>query len=114
MSELARPETGGQMNLSAESIPAWAREGALGHRALGFRAGDARGGGGATGQRDGGEGRSAMARLMTVQECAEALSVSQKTLRRLIGRGEIAAVRIGRSIRVKPSELERLRGMGDN
>jgi excisionase family DNA binding protein len=113
-SEPAHPEAAGQAGLSTHHVPAWAREGALSPHANGFRATDARGGAGATVQPVGARRSSAMARLMTVQECAETLNVAEKTIRRLIRRGEIAAVHIGRSIRVRPSELERLIGVGDN
>ncbi len=46
--------------------------------------------------------------LLTVQQTAELLNVSTKTVSRLIMRGELTALRIGRSVRVSPVELERL------
>jgi excisionase family DNA binding protein len=41
-------------------------------------------------------------------EAAEALGVSVATIYRLIGRGEIRAVKIGRAVRIHRDELERL------
>jgi excisionase family DNA binding protein len=46
--------------------------------------------------------------LMTVPETASRLRVSTKTVRRVIARGELHAVRIGRAIRIHPEEIERL------
>jgi excisionase family DNA binding protein len=48
---------------------------------------------------------SAFAALMTVAEAAAAFRVSTKTIRRLIARGELACVRIGRSIRLRQEDL---------
>jgi excisionase family DNA binding protein len=46
--------------------------------------------------------------LFTLAEAAEALSVHERTLSRLIRRGEIRAVRIGpRGVRVSVAELQR-------
>lgn len=47
--------------------------------------------------------------LLTVQEIAEALKVSEKTVRRLIKRGDLAAYRLGErgQLRVNEDELER-------
>jgi excisionase family DNA binding protein len=47
-------------------------------------------------------------RLVTVGETATILNVSAKTVRRLIERGELRSVRIGRSIRVRIGDIERL------
>jgi excisionase family DNA binding protein len=46
-------------------------------------------------------------RLLTVAETAAVLNVSVKTVRRRIELGQIAVVRIGRSVRVQLTELRR-------
>jgi excisionase family DNA binding protein len=46
--------------------------------------------------------------LVTVGEAATILHVSARTLRRLIGQGEIPVVRIGRSVRIRPKDIERI------
>jgi len=46
--------------------------------------------------------------LLTVAEVASRLRVSTKTIRRVIARGELHAVRIGRAVRIDPQEIERL------
>lgn len=48
-------------------------------------------------------------RLLTVQEVADTLKVSEKTVRRLIKRGDITAYKVGDrgQLRVKEAELER-------
>lgn len=43
--------------------------------------------------------------LLTVDQAAERLSVSSKTVRRLIERRELEHVRIGRAIRISPAAL---------
>lgn len=44
--------------------------------------------------------------LLTIQQSAELLSVSERTVRRVIQRGELPTVRmLGRIVRVKPSDL---------
>lgn len=48
-----------------------------------------------------------MQRLLTVQEVSEILSVSPSTVTRLIRGNALSRTWIGRSIRVKPEELER-------
>jgi excisionase family DNA binding protein len=40
-----------------------------------------------------------------VADAADALRISTKTVRRLIGRGELAASRVGRQLRVDPRDL---------
>lgn len=45
--------------------------------------------------------------LMTSREAATALAVSERTLWTLTNRGEIPAVRIGRSVRYDPHDLTR-------
>jgi excisionase family DNA binding protein len=44
-------------------------------------------------------------RLITVGEAATILHVSMRTIRRLIERGEFDAVRIGRSVRLRPANI---------
>jgi len=43
--------------------------------------------------------------LLTITNVAALLQVSTKTVRRLIDRGELDAIRIGRSIRIQPGAL---------
>jgi excisionase family DNA binding protein len=45
--------------------------------------------------------------LLTVEQTAEGAQVSQKTIRRRIDAGEIAAYRIGTRVRIDPAELKR-------
>lgn len=51
---------------------------------------------------------SAQRPLRTVKGAAERLNVSTRTVRRLIGAGELAVVRIGRSIRISDDDLDSL------
>jgi excisionase family DNA binding protein len=44
--------------------------------------------------------------LLTIDECAERLSVHHGKVRRLIGAGKIVASKIGRDWRVDPDQLE--------
>ena len=44
--------------------------------------------------------------MMTVAEVAQQLRVNAETVRRLIGRGEIRATRIGRCVRITPAAVE--------
>jgi excisionase family DNA binding protein len=46
--------------------------------------------------------------FLTVKEIAERLKVNPQTLRNWIDRGELPAVRIGRRVRVRRTDLERL------
>lgn len=46
-------------------------------------------------------------RLLTAAEVADDLRVSTMTVYRLIRRGELPAVRVGRNYRVRPEDLER-------
>lgn len=48
-------------------------------------------------------------KLLTVQEVADTMKVSEKTVRRLIKHGDLAAYRLGRrgQLRVKAYDLER-------
>jgi excisionase family DNA binding protein len=45
-------------------------------------------------------------RLLTAAEVADDLRVSTMTIYRLIRRGELPAVRVGRNYRVRPADLE--------
>lgn len=45
-------------------------------------------------------------RFLTVAEVARAVNVSQMTIRRLIDREELPALRIGRSIRIRRSAVD--------
>jgi excisionase family DNA binding protein len=44
-------------------------------------------------------------RLLTAGDLAETLRVSTRTVRRMIAAGQIPIVRVGRSVRVRPSAL---------
>jgi excisionase family DNA binding protein len=53
--------------------------------------------------------RSASRRpLLTINEAADFLNVSTRTVRREIDRGALAVVRIGRSIRIDDDDLDAL------
>jgi excisionase family DNA binding protein len=45
---------------------------------------------------------------MSVEESAQALSLSPWTIRKYIEEGKIKAVKIGRRVLIEPSELQRL------
>lgn len=45
-------------------------------------------------------------KMLTVKDVAAALDVSQATVRNLINAGDLPAVRVGRSIRVRPEAVE--------
>jgi excisionase family DNA binding protein len=45
---------------------------------------------------------------LTVAECAALLAVDHKTVRRLIERGELPALRVGRALRISPDDLSAL------
>ena len=47
-------------------------------------------------------------KLFTINEVAEMLSVTHKTVRNLIAKGEIKAIKIGGSIRIKESVIKNL------
>ena len=49
-----------------------------------------------------------MTRFLTPAEVADALSISIKTIYRLIHQGQIRAVKIGRQLRIPAAELTRL------
>ena len=46
--------------------------------------------------------------LCRIDEAAVILRVSSKTVRRLVARGDLRAVRIGRLVRIQSSEIDRL------
>ena len=46
--------------------------------------------------------------LMTIGEAATILRVARRTIRRMIKRGELHAVRIGRSVRIRRQDIERI------
>jgi excisionase family DNA binding protein len=46
--------------------------------------------------------------LLTVADAARILNVSERTVRRLIASGSLCAVWIGRSVRLRPRDIERL------
>lgn len=46
--------------------------------------------------------------LYTVQEVANKLNLSEQTIRKLIKKGEINVVRIGRNIRISRQELDKI------
>ena len=48
--------------------------------------------------------------LLTISNVAALLQVSTKTVRRLIDRGELDTIRIGRAIRIQPTALSLLIG----
>ena len=45
-------------------------------------------------------------RLLNAQDIAEALSIGLSTVYLLLERGELPSIRIGRSVRVRPEDLE--------
>lgn len=47
-------------------------------------------------------------RVYTVKEAAEVLGVSPATIRRLIDRGKLPAIRVGRSVRIERCVLEQI------
>src|SRR4051812_16910853 len=47
------------------------------------------------------------ARYLTVDECADLLRVSERTIRELINRGVLPSLRVGTRIRVKRADIDR-------
>jgi excisionase family DNA binding protein len=47
-----------------------------------------------------------MIELLTLDQVAQAMRVSRRTVERLIGSGQIRPVKVGRQTRVTPSEYE--------
>jgi excisionase family DNA binding protein len=48
--------------------------------------------------------------LLSVRDAADALSVSERTVRRMIATGELSVVRLGRSVRIRQLDLDALIG----
>jgi excisionase family DNA binding protein len=48
--------------------------------------------------------------VLSVREVASTLGVCQQTVRALIGRGELRAIRVGRSVRIPAAAVARLVG----
>ena len=48
----------------------------------------------------------ALPRLLTVEQVAEYLQMSTRHIRRLLANGELAHVRIGRMVRIRPEAVE--------
>lgn len=46
-----------------------------------------------------------MTDLLTTQEAADAMRIHEKTVRRMILRGELPAARVGRSYRIRATDL---------
>ena len=44
--------------------------------------------------------------MLTLREAAQRLNVSEKTVRRLVGNRELAAVRVGAQLRIDADQLE--------
>jgi excisionase family DNA binding protein len=51
------------------------------------------------------ERQTVVARLLLIDDVANGLGVSTRTVRRLIARRELVACRLGRSVRVHPDDL---------
>jgi excisionase family DNA binding protein len=49
-----------------------------------------------------------MERFLTIRQAARRLQVSEKFLRRLQAAGQLRVIRLGRSVRVTETELERI------
>ncbi len=49
-----------------------------------------------------------MAELLSIKDVAKILKVSQTTVRRMLARGELKGVRVGRLWRINQSEIDRL------
>jgi len=49
--------------------------------------------------------RGAVAALLTTAQVAELLAVSERTVKRLVGRGGLRCVRLGRSLRFDPADV---------
>ena len=48
-----------------------------------------------------------LSRLLNAQEVAAALNMGLSTIYMLVERGELPSVRIGRSVRIRPEDLEK-------
>jgi excisionase family DNA binding protein len=49
----------------------------------------------------------AMLQLLTLSEVAKLLAISERSVKRLVGRRSLRCVRIGRSVRFDPSDVRR-------
>ncbi|OAA17316.1 hypothetical protein Caferm_04625 [Corynebacterium afermentans subsp. afermentans] len=52
--------------------------------------------------------QSAKPRMITIPQAAELYQVGERTLRRYIAEGQLVAYRLGRSIRLRPEDVEAL------
>ncbi|MEY4710934.1 MAG: Helix-turn-helix domain, partial [Pseudomonadota bacterium] len=86
LAESAKPESS---QLAANGLPLWV-----------FDTGDCR--------RTSSNAADTSHSLLTIKEAAVLLRVSQRTVRRLIDRGEIEALRIGRSVRLNRAAIEQM------
>ena len=50
-------------------------------------------------------------RVLRCSEAAELLGVNRETVRRLVKAGEIAAFRVGQSVRIPAEEIDRIRSV---
>jgi len=48
-----------------------------------------------------------LTRLLNAQDVAAALNMGLSTIYQLVERGELASIRIGRSVRIRPEDLEK-------
>jgi len=48
--------------------------------------------------------------LLTIRQCAKRLGISERSLHRRIADGTVRVIRLGRLVRIHPSELARLYG----
>ncbi len=48
-----------------------------------------------------------LSRLLKAQDVAAALNVGLSTVYQLVERGELSSIRIGRSVRIRPEDLEK-------
>jgi excisionase family DNA binding protein len=104
-------EIGAQEKSTFDShIPNWARAGQIASHPANARTAETTSEGVIGSGRAAGRGKVpfTLTQLLTIQQTAALLNVSSKTIHRLIGRGELAAVRVGRSIRLRSADLERL------
>lgn len=46
--------------------------------------------------------------LLTIPDAADALSVSRRTVWRMLSAGELRAVRLGRAVRVRTADIRRI------
>ena len=58
------------------------------------------------------DGEHAIGPVMTVAEVADALRVSSMTVYRLVNGGELPALRVGKNIRIRTSDLDAFLAVG--